>query len=648
MTLNPAATKVPKDFLRHIQVIALVTICGLLLFFGSLQSPFLYDDAHSIVDNQHTQSIESFKDKLGFSDFLNRNVLLFTFALNRVIGGEEVLGYHLVNVLIHILVTLLVYFIAKEFALPNVPRLKHKDSLPLLAAMLMLFHPMNVESVVYLSSRSSLLATLFFLLGFYYFLRWQKFNNQSTARLKNNSQLMWVVLFFILGIGSKEIAVTLPLIILGALWFLSPKRDIRQWLKTASIILLPLAIYLATRTYTLGGLFRLNAAPTAGINEQVLYFLTQFKVIFTYYLTKIFLPFNLNFEPDMRLIQSISDPTWMGALAGLVLLGVLVARRGSPWMQFGFLWALLTILPTSSLIPLKQIAVEHRTYLPGVGLCLVLATMFTWALAKRRIFIYPVSILLILFATQTLDRGLDFRTRIGIWEDTVKKSPAKTLVHNNLASAYLDAKRYDEARTQLKKTIALDPNHIEGHLNLGHILVVEENWAAAQQHFDIALALGTENPVAYFNAGLCRLSQGASRQAIAFLQKAVDLKPQNATHHFYLGNAYKNLGQSDEALVAFRQTLKIDPNHMQAHNNSGVIYWNLQMFDFAEIEFLSGLKEDAINPEIHNNLASLYLVTKRYQQAVPHLEQVIKLQPENQNAKQLLKFANLKAQETAP
>jgi tetratricopeptide (TPR) repeat protein len=646
--LNPAATQVTKDFLRHVQVVALITICGLLLFFGSLQSPFLYDDAHSIVDNPHTQSLEPFKHKLTFGDLLNRNVLLFTFALNRVIGGEQVLGYHLVNVLIHILVALLVYLIARELSLSHVSSRKYSQALPLLAAMLMLFHPMSVESVAYLSSRSSLLATLFFLLGFYFFLRWQKFNNQSEAGIKNNFRLMWVLIFFILGIGSKEIAVTLPLMILAALWVWNPKRNFRQWLKTSALILLPLAMYIAYRTYTLGGLFRLNAAPTAGINEQVFYFLTQFKVLLTYYLTKIFLPFNLNFEPDVRLIENIADPVWMLALSGLVLLGVLVARRGSSWMQFGFLWALLTILPTSSLIPLKQIAVEHRTYLPGVGLSLVFAAMFSWALAKHRNFIFPVSILLILFSILTLNRGLDFRSRIDIWKDTIKKSPAKALVHNNLASAYLDAKRHDEARTHLVKVLKLNPNHIEGHLNLGHILVAEENWAAAQQYFDNALALGTEKPVAYFNAGLCRLLQGAPRQAIAFMQKAVDLKPQDASFHFHLGNAYKDLGQSDKALHAFRQTLKIEPDHLQAHNNSGVIYWNLKMFDFAETEFKSGLKEDANHPEIHNNLASLYLVTTRYPEAIRHLKRLVELQPENQKARQLLKFAHLKAQETTP
>ena len=133
----------------------------------------------------------------------------------------------------------------------------------------------------------------------------------------------------------------------------------------------------------------------------------------------------------------------------------MVYRHKSLILQFAVLWFVITLLPTSSFVPLKQIATEHRTYLPGLGFSLVLGLMF---LSVPRVF---ATRLLVVFLSLsfllTVTRSLDYRSEVLIWEDTAKKSPNKPLVHNNLATAYMEAEMFLEAERELAVTLQLNP-----------------------------------------------------------------------------------------------------------------------------------------------------------------------------------------------
>jgi tetratricopeptide (TPR) repeat protein len=315
----------------------------------------------------------------------------------------------------------------------------------------------------------------------------------------------------------------------------------------------------------------LKADPDSMSMDRGHYFLTQMKVLVFYYLGKLILPFNLNFEPDIRLVSGILDPEWMAGLAIMALLGMSLYLQKSRLAVFAVLWACVTIFPTSSFIPLKQIVTEHRAYLPGIGICLALGIGI---LTAARGFRNPPTVIfafLLVFSFLTLNRGLDFRTEIHLWEDTVKKSPQKALVHNNLAAAYLAAERLDDARRELAITLDLDPEYTDAHLNLGFIYSRKEKWEEAQAAFDHAILKAD----AFFNAGRVRTHLNRTKESIPFLIKAVELKPHRSNYHFELGNAYRSLNRKDEALTQYRLTLKSDPDHLEAHNNIGVIFWTL-------------------------------------------------------------------------
>ena len=636
-------TSPPQNFdpVTH-QVKAIFFLCcmGLLAFYGTLHSPFHYDDAHAIVENPHIKDLSKFQEKVGIQNIFNRSALLFSFAVNQHIGEMKVFGYHLVNILIHILSAILWFFLVKDFLsiepLKKRPQLK---TLPLVCSIIHLINPLNVQAVTYLSSRSSLLATFFYLLAFYIFLKILKPARDEDSKLRIPILVSGLLIVLFLGIASKEIVASFPLVAIIYLWLVTPDEERKNLIPKIISILFLLLIFMGYRYFEQGNLFSLKADPTSGETHRLLYLLSQIKVIVGYYLLKLLAPFNLNFEPDIVLYSNWFHWDWFISLVILLIAGIMIFRQQSNLIKFGALWFLITLLPTSSFIPLKQLATEHRTYLPSLGFSLILGWMFLNirnCLIKTKV-LFLVFILLI--STLTLNRSLDFRSEISLWEDTSQKSPRKALVQNNLATAYMGAGQLPQAKAALIAALAINPVQIDSHVNLGHIAGREKNWEHAIEKFDHGISLGTQKANTFYYAGFARNNLGRYEEAIPYFEKAISLKPFKADYYFDLGNSYKHLQLFDDALHQFRKTLEIDPNHYKAHNNMGTIFWALGIMDQAKNAFEKVLIIKPDIPATHNNLAAIYIKKGDYKKAIPHLEKLTNLQPENVNAQKLLQFS---------
>jgi protein O-mannosyl-transferase len=624
------------------QIKAVFFLCciGLLAFYGTLHSPFLYDDAHAIVENPHIKDLSKFQEEVGIQNIFNRSALLLSFAVNQHIGEMEVFGYHLVNILIHILSAILWFFLVKEFLciepFKNRPPLK---ALPLVCSIIHLANPLNVQAVTYLSSRSSLLATFFYLLAFYIFLKILKPTKDEDSKLRIPILVLGFLLILFLGIASKEIVASFPLIAIVYLWLATPIEERKSLIPKFISILFLLLIFLGYRYFEQGNLFSLKADPTSGDTHRLLYLLSQIKVIMSYYLLKLLAPLNLNFEPDIVLYSNWFHWDWFVSLIILLIAGIVISRQKSNLIKFGALWFLITLLPTSSFIPLKQLATEHRTYLPGLGFSLILGCVFL----KIRISQITVRMLFLVFilltSTLTLNRSLDFRSEISLWKDTSYKSPRKALVHNNLATAYMGADQLQQAKTALIAALAINPLQIDSHVNLGHIAGREKNWEQAIENFDLGISLGTKKSDTFYYSGFARNNLGRFREAIPYFKKAISIKPFKADYYFDLGNSYKHLKLFDDALHQYRKALEIDPSHYKTHNNIGTIFWTLGAVDQAKVAFEKVLSIEPDIPAIHNNLAAIYIKKGDYKKAIFHLEKLVSLQPENMNVQKLLQFS---------
>jgi len=618
------------------QIKAIFFLCcmGLLAFYGTLHSPFHYDDVHAIVENPHIKDLSKFQEKVGIQNIFNRSALLLSFAVNQHLGEMEVFGYHLVNILIHILSTILWFFLVKEFL--YVEPFKNRSilkTLPLACSIIHLANPLNVQAVTYISSRSSLLE-----IG-YIFLKILKPVKEKDSKLRIPILVTSLLIILFLGIASKEIVASFPLIAIVYLWLATPNEKRKSLIPKLISILFLLLIFLGYRYFEQGNLFSLKADPTSGDTHRLLYLLSQIKVILGYYLLKLLAPFNLNFEPDIVLYSNWFHWDWIISLTILLIAGIVIFRQQSNLIKFGALWFLITLLPTSSFIPLKQLATEHRTYLPGLGFNLILGWMFlnirNCQTAAKVLFL----IFILLSSTLTLNRSLDFRSEVSLWKDTSQKSPRKALVHNNLATAYMAADQLQKAKDELKTALTINPSQIDSHVNLGHIAGREKNWEQAIEKFDLGISLGTKKSDTFYYSGFARNNLGRYKEAIPYFEKAISLKPFKPDYYFDLGNSYNHLKLFDNALQQFRKTLEIDPNHYKAHNNMGTIFWALGAIDQARVAFEKVLSIKPDIPAIHNNLAAIHVKKGDYKKAIPHLEKLVSLQPENVNAQKLLQFS---------
>ncbi len=622
--------------------LAALALLGALAYFGTLHAPFHYDDAHAIEHNPYIKDLSAFQETVGFQNIFNRSVLLFTYAVNHHLGGQNTFGYHLLSVLLHICVGILLYHVAALLlALESAPDRKELSRVPFLAAVLFELHPMAVEPTTYLSSRSSLLAAFFYLLTFYLLLRLLAGGSQGSRSLRRVALAAGALVFFILGAGSKETVLTLPLM---TIIFYGMQTRWKNFWRGASRwlwLLAPLLAYFWYRKQQLGFVFVPMADPSFKEISAPHYFFTQFYVIVFYYLEKFFLPFNLNFEPGVQLVSGALDPRSLLGLGALAVLAGAVWMRSSRLFAFAALWAWVSVLPTSSFMPLKQIASEHRAYLSLAGLSLALALLLGrggggGAQIPRRALTLACIVIL---AALSINRGLDYRSEIGLWEDAALKSPNKPLVHNNLAVYYLNAQRLEEAKRELLIVNKLDPTDGNAYNNLGNIYFQQGNWAAALATFDMVIAGGSRDPNVYYNAGKVRRKLKLYEEALALLARAIEIKPNAAEFYFELGNVYQDLKRFDAALKSYRAGLKYNPGASEIYNNIGVIFWNLQSFARAEENFKQALAMNPDNARSLANLANLDMIQQRIPEAIAKLERVLQLDPTSEYARKLLQGA---------
>jgi tetratricopeptide (TPR) repeat protein len=467
--------------------IFLLLTAGVIAYWNSFDVPFVFDDFTTIQSNSSVQfgdSLVGIPSNLWF-----RTLLYMTFAANYALGGQNVWGYHLVNLLIHLLNGVLIYVLATEIFSRASTRLP-TNVLAFFASAFFLVHPVQTESVTYISSRSELLSTLFYILAVLLFVR------RRPEKIGFAFSLI-IAAILALALGVKETTISLPAALLVYDFVFISNGEIRRvlsrWRFHATFIAggFAAAVYLVT----FGNLRGSVGAAAAGI-EPVSYFLTELRVILRY-IQIIFLPVGLNLAYDFPISDSPIDPRVL--LSGVILLGLLGCawwlRKRQPVASFSILWFFVTLAPTSSLFPINDVIFEHRLYLPMVGLCLLFPVMIgvlASSSSQRReararsgeatrdggrvTAVVLSSAILVALLTGTILRNEVWRDETRLWSDVISKSPDAGRGYVGLAWAYYKRANYEKALeiTQAGLSKAKDsPNSRENRFrfysNMGQI-----------------------------------------------------------------------------------------------------------------------------------------------------------------------------------
>lgn len=658
--------------IQHSKNLLLILFISNLLYFHSYQSPFHLDDFLTIVNRplvsaNQIETLDTFWDDAGSSIFHNRVFLLYTFALNYSIGGLNVFGYHLVNVIIHSIVSILLYFLVKEILICQSlssskfrnKLFQHSNVIPLLTALLFSIHPLQSEAVTYISSRSALAVTLFFLGSFLCFVKGVSTFVKPTKgiKLKVFFYFLGGLLFFLLGTGFKETIIVLPLILFLYifLFHFERVRQLKKTLISGSLLIFFLSVHAAgflvyskeigrlTNLYqksefqersiqkatvklkeikkkqrpVLNLLYFSNDRPnvlTSAYNliyskisivyvtaadtlsySPKVYFLSELEIIGLYYLKILFLPFNQSVFPDFPEFNTGHWKTLASSIFIIVSISIYCLSSNLKLVSFCFFWYIFTITPSSSVIPLNDLVSEHRTYLPNIGFFIAVSTGLATLMSSKRRFMVLSFILVIIISACMLTLKRNY-----IWQSEI--------------SLWEDA---------VKKA----PRHVKSINALGLAYTQKGENDKAQAIFQQGLKVDPFDYNININMGRIFRDRGNLDKAEELFQLAA-LISKDYLAYINLGSIYLERNQYYQGILHLKEALRLKPDSDLAHFYLGNAYNELEKYQKAILHFEKSIELNPGYANAYNNLGYTYWHLGEYDQAYDWFIKAINKQPD--------------------
>lgn len=614
-------------------------------YVDGLNGPFIFDDDASIPYNHALTQLGPLAKLVMGPDqttVAGRPVVNLTLAMNFLVGGLNVVGYHVVNVLLHTLSSLVLFGIVRRTLLTPPLRIRfarQSDYLAAAVALLWAVHPLLTESVTYIVQRTELLMGLFFLLTLY-----------GAIRAAEQPVRFWPVVSVAccaLGMGSKESMVAAPIIVLlyDRLFLFSGWAEAigKRWKLYAGLA----ATWLVLVAIMAGD----PRAGSAGFNLGIKwwqYAATQCPVVLMYLRLALW-PWPLCLDYGVWLAD------WPGqVLPGLCIIAALAA--GTVWAvararPIGFLgvWFFLTLAPTSSVLPIvTEVAAERRMYL-ALAAVVALLTLAAWSVGQRvieRRFVRPearrkgisyfgwglTGAVAIVLTMATMCRNAEYRSVVSIWQDTVDKRPQNDRAQYSLGVALANAGQTAEAEQHYREAIRLRPDYADAYSNLGVLQFDQHQFEAATESDRRAIALEPKLAPAYNNLGLALTALNRIDQAIEQYHHAIEIDDRVADYHRNLAIALYHNHEINRSEREYRLTLKLSPGDAVAHNGLGVILQDRKDYEGASAEYIAALKINPTLGDAHFNLANYYALTGKLEAAIQHYRKAIEIDPGNQQA----------------
>jgi len=629
-------------WLRPLPVVVLLGVLTFLVYLNSLQNEFVFDDLGLIVKSSKITDLRNLPKILGVDGrAAYRPIRTASHAIDYALFGLNPAGFRAVNIALHVLNGTLLFFLFRTLLRNPRPAL--------LAAMLFVVHPIQTESVAYISGRRDLLFALFYLLGFACYVRYRESDRLRYLFLAGAS--------YLLSLLSKEMAISLPLLCLcydvvrsipaaEGNSPLSPLRAVAEGVRTA------------VRRHTL-----LYAAGTAGLLFLVWYYvyrinpsqqremyggglgptlMTSARIV-VHYLKLLIFPVTLSADYSYNAFpvsRSLGDPRALFALAilGAVAWGILRLLPSARWAAFGGLWFFVTLLPVSQIIPHHEMMAEHYLYLPSAGIFLAAGVLLEGALVQPRrqgATVVAFTLVVALLGVRTVVRNRDWRDSQTLWTKTILTAPGSARAHINVGELALRQGRslqafrefqeaisiqpddavnrdnlgvvllrhgmFDEAEQQFREAIRIQPRYVNSRVNLGLIYLNRRQLDEAEQEF--RAASGSKRITSAFrgaiinNLGVVLALKGKRQEAEHAFAEAVRFAPRNADARANLGKAYIEKGMVREGITQLSEAIRLKGSNPRFHYLLGQAYYQQGEKEFAVIALARALSLNASFPE---------------------------------------------------
>jgi len=534
-----------------------------------------------------------------------------SFMMDSQLYGLNPAGFHLTNLVFHILNALLLFYLLK--------RMNGAFGPSLFVAAVFALHPLQVESVAWVSERKDVLSTFLGLLTIWFYIGYAERPALKTY--------LPVLLFFALGLMAKPMLVTWPFVLLLLdYWPLNRSgwtRLVKEKIPLFALSLASSAITLLAQSQ--GALKTLDVLPLSIRLGNTL-------VSYVKYLGKFFYP-----DPLAVYYPHPGRPPWPHILlAGLILAAltwlVWRTRKKRPYLLVGWLWFLGTLVPVIGLVQVGwQGLADRYTYVPLIGLVMMVAWLVPdlfdhWRFKKTAITVLAgaaLAPLLVLtwFQHQHWQNSLTlFRHALAVTEDNY-------LAHHHLGMALAKQGHPDQAQAHFLEAVRINPTYATPYLAMGIYAARDNRIEEAVGYFSQALKIWPEYFEAHLNLARLAALQNRPEQALEHYRRALEINPDYAPAHFELGNLLRALGRPTEALTHYEKNLRLEPKQIKARLNLAGLLGLLGRHQEAELQFRRVLEIEPDNPDAHYNLGTLYGLTGRPAQAEAHLRQAIELNP---------------------
>jgi len=564
MTDNMAGQYKPAGMLTAAAVLFALT---LLAYSNSFNAGFHFDDFHQTVNNKNIADLANLPrffvaPELGSAHHWNkgyRPVTHGSFAVSYALAGGAVWGYHAVNFLLHFINALLVFILVGSVLKRSGHMAYYYTAMA--ASAIFAVHPIETSAVTYISGRAVLLATSFYLMSFLAFIRYREHGGYGWAAA--------APLLYMAGLLSKEMAVSLP-VMMFAYDVLFTAKPRRAWLYYTPFIAAFMAYIALRRAFS--GFVTAPELPF-GTGE---YLMSEAKALLLY-VRLLIMPVNQNVDYNLPPTLSIDPMVVFSAVAvAASLVWLFRLRAKSPAVSFFGLWFFVALAPESTLVPITDIAVEYRLYLPSVGFIAAVVVLAEGLMKRRETLKKAVAFPLIaMFLILSMYRNCVWADEERLWSDAAKKSPYSLRAHVNLGTVLSKQGRYAEAAVEYRRSIEIDP-------------------------------LSEEAAKVSYNLGVCLSRVGRTDDALDEFRRTVRIDPGFADAYANAGAIYYDAGRYKEAEEALRKAVFINPASGLSHLNLGLTYWKLARLDDAQREMEAAVPLMPGDFDVRYNLALVY------------------------------------------
>jgi tetratricopeptide (TPR) repeat protein len=660
-------------FQKRLVHIVLIAAFALLAYSNTFHIPLLFDGGPQIVDNPIIKDLKNFtSDRKGYNYNPRRFIGYLSFALNYHFGGPGVVGYHIVNLLIHIGNALLIYFLVVLTFRTSLMRQSADSSPPaalliaLFSALLFVSHPLQTQAVTYVVQRFASLTTFFYLLSLVMYIR-GRLSSRQAGKL---ASFFCSLLSAVLAMKTKEIAFTLPIMIAfyEFTFFRSSRRKKLLFLLPVLLTLFIIPLSVMHSGKPLGEILS-DVSRQTRIQTQMPrweYLLTEMRVIVTY-IRLIFLPVNQNLDYDYPLYHSLFTPSvifsvlFLMAILGLAVYLIHKSRqadrqqapngkqlsaisdqqeekteRDNPTIRQADTSAADqpstklegrragSLPPTSNLQP---DAPYYRLIFFGILWFFITLSVessiipIVDVIFEHRLYL-PLAGVFIGITTVLMIAA----ERLRVEKVVIPTLVLITLVLSGLTYARNTA--WKDGISLWQDAVMKSPNKLRPHYELGLAYLSKGQLDKATSEFQTAVRLKPDYAEAHINLGVAYKAQGQWDKAIAEYQAASRLKPDYAEAYNNLGVAYASQGRLDRAIAEYQRALRLKPGYAEAHYNLGIIYESQGRVDGAIAEYQAALRLKPDYTEVYLNLGTVYETQGQWNRAIAEYQAALRLKPD--------------------